>query len=327
MPRYSPGDRINIYVHNSPEYGGDYVVGPQGTITLPYAGEVKALGTTTAELSRRIEKALVKAELFKDDEFRVAVRPVQFTSVNISIQGAVFIPGRSTIGFIKDTDKSEKFLSRFGDNPTFRGLSTALRSAGGIRPDADLSRIRLTREGKTYILDWRGVMFGYPVDDVILMEGDVIVVPETGCFQSGLVRLSQVTPDNVKIFASNLTVPGINNNASAIANGVGNLGMPYGSRMLQGLVYANCVGGTVSANAGRYGVLISRNPKTLQTEVIQRSIEELVRSADRDAINPYLMPDDAIACYDSRVTEYREILSTLSSTLAVGATYQAARPR
>ena len=64
-------------------------------------------------------------------------------------------------------------------------------------------------------------------------------------------------------------------------------------RFLAGLVSSNCVGGSLATNGRRYGVLISRNPKTHRTEVIQRSIEELVLSPDRDEINPFLMPDDA----------------------------------
>jgi hypothetical protein len=51
----------------------------------------------------------------------------------------------------------------------------------------------------------------------------------------------------------------------------------------------------------------------MQTGVIQRSIEELVRSANRDAVNPHLMPDDAIACYDSSVTEFAAVMSVLNS--------------
>jgi hypothetical protein len=88
------------------------------------------------------------------------------------------------------------------------------------------------------------------------------------------------------------------------------------------LVNANCVGGSRATNAGRYGVLISRNPKTHRTEVIQRSIEQLVLSADRDEINPYLMPDDAIACYDSAITDAREIASFVNQLLVPRRTWR-----
>jgi polysaccharide biosynthesis/export protein len=324
IPRFSPGDRINLYVHQSPEFSGDYVVGPQGTITIPYAGDVKAAGLSTAEFTTRVERALVTSNLFRDQEFRVAVRPVQYSSINTTVTGAVFIPGRHTIGFVKEAEKQDKVLTRYGDNPTDRSIATALRAAGGVRPDANLADVRLIREGKTYVLDWRGAILGHPIEDAVLMEGDHIEVGETGCFQSGLVRPSQISPTGIRLYVSNLTVPAQNNNNSA-NGGSYQLGVPHGTRFLQGLVNANCVGGTLASNASRYGVLISRNPKTMQTEVVQRSIEELVRSPDRDTINPYMMPEDAIACYDSAVTDMREIGNSIQQILTLGLTGKAFR--
>ncbi|RYH00545.1 polysaccharide biosynthesis protein, partial [Salipiger sp. IMCC34102] len=41
--------------------------------------------------------------------------------------------------------------------------------------------------------------------------------------------------------------------------------------------------------------------------VIERDIEDLVRRADRDDYDPYLLPGDALACYDSTVTNVAEI--------------------
>lgn len=65
-------------------------------------------------------------------------------------------------------------------------------------------------------------------------------------------------------------------------------------------------------NAGRSAVLISRNPVNGQSIVIQRSIEQLVRAPNRDAMDPYLMPGDAIACYDSAAMNLRDIVATIS---------------
>ena len=82
-----------------------------------------------------------------------------------------------------------------------------MRGANGVRPDADVSRVQLTRNGKTYTLNWRGAVTGEPVDDVPLMDGDHIHVPEATCFQSALVRPSQITLVGIRVFMSNLTVP------------------------------------------------------------------------------------------------------------------------
>ena len=41
----------------------------------------------------------------------------------------------------------------------------------------------------------------------------------------------------------------------------------------------------------------------------------LVREANRDALNPFLMPGDAIACYDSRWTNFREAVGFVSEAV------------
>ncbi|PHR75871.1 MAG: hypothetical protein COA64_11485, partial [Henriciella sp.] len=135
-------------------------------------------------------------------------------------------------------------------------------------------------------------------------------VPSRGCFQLALARPSRITPPGIRVFMSNLTQPAASNAASAIGEDATRL--PYGTRFLQGLVSANCVGGIQATNARRWGVLISRNPVTGESEVIARSIEDLVRRADRDHFNPVLLPNDAIACYDSHVTNVRDVIATVS---------------
>jgi len=320
--RYSIGDRFNVQVPGAAEFSGDYVVNADGRVILPFAGEIAVRGVTNDQLTTLIEQALVRAKLFEPSGFRVSVRPVQYAPINVTVSGAVFLRGRTTINAARD-EKSDRNLTKTGDSPLDCFVGAALRGASGVRPDADVSRIQLVRSGKKYTLNWRGAVTGEPVDDVPLMDGDHVHVPEAACFQSALVRPSQITIGGIRVFMSNLTAPALTNANASISNDSTRL--PYGARFLQGLVSANCVGGALASNAGRYAVLITRNPKTLETEVIQRSIEELVLSSDRDKINPYLMPDDAIACYDSAVTDVREAATTLQTILAPFQTFQFGR--
>ncbi len=322
--RYSPGDRVNILVPGSQEFTADYVIGADGLIRMPFIPGVRAAGLTDGELTTNLQRTLLKHRMFSGDDFRISVRPVLFSAVNITISGAVFLPGRVMIGGVRDSDKGERAMNKFGDNPADRDVAGALRGAGGVRPDADLNHVVLQRAGRQYVLDWRGALTGRPVDDIILIEGDHIEVGEANCFQSGLVRPSQITPPGIRIFQSNLTQP-VNSNANS-AIGQQSQNIPYGTRLLAGLVAANCVGGSLASNARRFGVLISRNPKTHKTEVIQRSIEELVRSPDRDSLNPYLMPDDSIACYDSGVIDAKEFANVLQSLFVPVQTAHTVKP-
>ncbi len=134
-------------------------------------------------------------------------------------------------------------------------------------------------------------------------------MPGKHCFQAELARPTPITPPGVRVYMSNLTTPALNNAASGIGRDQTNL--PYGTRLLQALFSANCVGGAKMTNAHRSAVLVSTNPETGESEVIERDIESLIRRADRDLYNPVVMPNDAIACYDSGVTNIREVLRSL----------------
>ena len=80
-----------------------------------------------------------------------------------------------------------------------------------------------------------------------------------------------------------------------------------GTRYMQAVVDTNCVGGAKATSAHRSAVLFSRNPITDVSVVIERNIEDLLRRADRDDYDPFLLPGDSIACYDSTVTNIGEV--------------------
>ena len=50
--------------------------------------------------------------------------------------------------------------------------------------------------------------------------------------------------------------------------------------------------------------------------MIERDIENLLRRADRDDYDPYLLPGDALACYDSTVTNITEIARVIGTLVA-----------
>ena len=91
----------------------------------------------------------------------------------MTVAGAVFYPGRHTIGGVKDSDKLAPALAKYGDNPTERFVAAGLRAAGGVRPDANIAAIRVVRGRKSYMLDWQGAITGAfqpPIADSTLNE-------------------------------------------------------------------------------------------------------------------------------------------------------------
>ena len=311
---FSPGDRLNVWIEDGEEFNGDYVVEADGAIHLPYTPAVAAAGKSRHEVERILASFLVDEGLFRKDLLKLAVRAVQLGPIDVEVRGAVFNPGRVLVNQISADDKQDAVLDRFGDTPMERRVSSALRSAGGVRPDADLTQVRLVRSGVAFTLDIRGILSGSPSNDPFLAAGDQLELPSKDCFEAELVQPSSVTPDGIRVFMSNLTVPGRGNAPSAVGKFAQS--MPYGSRLLHAAVSANCVGGSLASNARRHIVLISENRRDGTTEVVQYPIEALVRDGDRDQFNPYLMPDDAVACYDSAVTDVREVASTVLSILA-----------
>jgi len=311
--KVSPGDRIRVSVSDGDEFSGVFEVDFDGRLKVPFMQALAVAGKPLEEIELAIASALVAEDLFRVETAQVSVEIQQWAPVQISVAGAVFNPGRVLINN-RDPEMRAQLTQDGGDFAPERYLSAALRAAGGVTPDAAVNSIVLIRSGKSRVLDLSGAVTGEWFEDVVLISGDQIVVPRTGRFTNALVRPSAITPPGIRVFMSNLTVPAQNNTGSAV--GQDSTRLPYGMRFLQGLAAANCIGGARPTNAGRSAVLITTNPLTQETRVVERSIEDLLRHRDRDAFNPYLMPNDALACYDSGVTTLRDIARSLSDVLS-----------
>ncbi|MFC3613027.1 polysaccharide biosynthesis/export family protein [Lutimaribacter marinistellae] len=302
--KLSRNDMVQITVDGDEVLTGTYVVSRDGDLKLPYLPAIPAQGRSTAQVEAALSAALVAAEFYVAPP-RLAVRITDFASVSVGVDGAVFEPHAVEIGGVQGDATDTGRQQALGASTEGRNLSAALRAAGGIRPDADLSAVELHRQGRIYLMDLRGVFDGSDPTDIMMLTGDRVVVKSRQCFQDDLMRPSPISPPGVSMFLSNLTQPAAGNAISAVGRDVRQ--MPYGTRFMQAVVDTNCVGGAKTTNANRSAVLFSRNPVTGVSMVIERDIEELLRRGDRDDYDPYVLPGDAIACYDSTVTGLTEV--------------------
>lgn len=316
--RVSRNDLINIRVGDDETFNGDYVVSRDGTIKLPFLSPIPAQGRKTSDIEDDVASQLLAGDYFSDRP-PISVRVADFASVTVGVAGAVFEPHSIEIGGVPGDQVDSRRQSALGASSEGRNLSAALRAVGGVRPDADISAVELRRNGTLHILDMRGVFEGRNVADVMLLTGDEISVPSRECFQEDLMRPSPISPPGVSLFLSNLTQPAAGNAVSAVGRDVREV--PYGSRYLQAVINTNCVGGARTSSADRSAVLFSRNPITGVSVVIERDIEDLLRRADRDDYDPYLLPGDAIACYDSAITNVGEIARVLGIIGLTAATF------
>jgi len=302
--RLSRGDRLNVTLPDGDEFNGDYVIGPDGRIALPFGVRVDAVGRTEEELAAAIRRMLITRAQFSSALGPVSVRLLKYGPLQLSVGGAVFQPGFVTINDADHGKGAGSEARSYGDTAVRRNLSAAIREASGARPDADLSRIEVVRDGRSHFFDLRGAVTGMPVVDPALAEGDRVIVHSAGCFFSELVRPSAVTPRGIRIYVSKIHIgPDARYDEK----------IPFGLRLLQGAIIASCIGGNLATEGRRQIVLVSINPVTKRTEVVQRSVEHLLRDQHRDSINPLLMPDDAIACYDSSVREVVGVAGALGS--------------
>ena len=309
----SPGDLVEVLIEDGEGFNGRYIIDNAGYLKLPIVGVIPAGGDTTTTLEENIELALVRAEIFQPANASVTIYVLNLSSIEVAVTGAVFQPGTVIINKKPVGIQNSEHLAAYGDYSNTRLLSEAIRAASGIRPDAKLDQIILIRKGWQVQIDMTGMLSGNLVNDYPLVAGDRVIVPSTGCFQAHLVRPSQITPKGFRVFMSNLIDSAGDNSSAAI--GRFSTSLPYGTRLLQAAVSANCVGGKEWTNAPRRIVLSSNNPITGETQVIERSVEELMTMPNKARINPYLMPNDAVACYDSNITNYRDIAKTITELL------------
>lgn len=312
--KFNRNDLLDVRIGTDEELSGSYVISRDGTLKIPFMQEIQAQGRSGPEVERALVEALEGSELYETAP-PVSVRVADFSSVSVGVSGAVFEPHQVEIGGSGEVIDNNR-AQALGASTEGRNLSNALRSAGGIRPDADISAVELRRNGRLYKIDMRGVYEGRNMIDVMLLTGDQVFVPSRQCFQDELMRPSPISPPGVSLYLSNLTQPATGNAPSAIGQTVREV--PWGTRHMQGVIDTNCVGGARATSAYRSALLLSRNPVTGVSVVIERDIEDMLRRADRDDYDPYLMPGDGIACYDSTVTNVAEVARVLG-LVAVGA--------
>ena len=133
-------------------------------------------------------------------------------AISVAIVGEVFRPG--TYNYASRPSSSQSIISGTNANanivqqPGRLTVTRALRLAGGIKPLADLRRVevkRTTRSGeiRTISLDlWQLVAVGDRDQDLILQEGDTIVVPTAVAAnpeEIGLLTSNNLSPDAISV--------------------------------------------------------------------------------------------------------------------------------
>ncbi len=164
--RMAVGDQIQIIVWKNAELSLSEPIRPDGKISVPLVGDVKAVGLTPEELASIIEKQL-----------SIYIKNPNVTIILTSLPGQEYVSRIRVIGSV-------------GGNISLtyvQGMTVldAILEAGSLDLYADGNRTKLHRRtaehSEAYDIYLDDIMEdGDMTTNVILMPGDIITVPERG---------------------------------------------------------------------------------------------------------------------------------------------------
>jgi len=174
-----PGDTLQIEVLEDPTLNRTVLVLPNGSVTFPFVGSVQAGGRTPGQVQGAISSGIAS---------NFASQPTVFVGVQ-SLRARRPSTGgsRSTIGIFILGE-----ISSPGEKNVRRGTTVlqALASTGGFTKFAATKRILLRRtnsrtgEQSVSRINYKAIASGASGGkDVVLADGDVIIVPERRLFE------------------------------------------------------------------------------------------------------------------------------------------------
>lgn len=175
--RLNTGDTLTVEVLEDESLNRQVAILPDGNITFPFAGTLRAEGRTVGQLQRALTSALGPT---------FAAEPTVFVSLNSIAEPTVPRASRSeiTIYFIGEVLSPGRTII-----PSNTTLLQGLASAGGFTDFAATKRIQLRRTGsdgqeRVYLFNYRAASQGAAtIGSTRLADGDVILVPERRLFE------------------------------------------------------------------------------------------------------------------------------------------------
>ena len=167
-----PGDSISISVLQDPKLDRQMLVGPDGMISFPLVGPIRAQGLTAAGLENLLKRRL-RDKYAEGVDVNVSLlglgRENEETRPRIYVTGEVHSPGAYPIRVRTD-------------------IVQAIALAGGLGPFAAKHRIQVRRKvqggDELFPFDYSayeaGLLNG---DNIYLRSGDIVIVPERGIFE------------------------------------------------------------------------------------------------------------------------------------------------
>jgi polysaccharide export outer membrane protein len=156
--RIGPLDQLSVVVWRNRELSGEVTVRPDGIITLPLVGDMKAAGRTPSDLQKEVVERL--KSFVKDEELVVSVNVTNVNSYYFTVSGNVEHGG---IFNSRNYITVMEALAMAGGPNRFAGNTVyVLRSAPTHRIPIDYSRLASGER---------------PEQNIVILRGDVVYVP------------------------------------------------------------------------------------------------------------------------------------------------------
>jgi polysaccharide export outer membrane protein len=151
-------DILHIIVWNNAGLTGDFMVRPDGAVSIPLIGDVQVAGRTPQETESLITQRLKEGKLMLDPHVSVGLAKVN--SKKYYINGGVNRPGAY-------------------DLVVPLTIMEALVNAGGFHEFANTKKIRILRGKQEFRFNFNEVSHAKHLEQNIYLEpGDIIIVPE-----------------------------------------------------------------------------------------------------------------------------------------------------
>lgn len=161
--RLQAEDVITIQIYRVDQVNAIVPVGPDGNISAPFVGTIKAAGKTVKELEHDLTIAYAEKLKLKDPIVSVTIR--EFRAIRAAVSGFVSQPGSYQI---RPNDRILDLLAR----------------AGGTSTDGqvDLSRAYLVKRdsNERIPIDMEAlILYNDSTQNYIVEDGDILVIPPT----------------------------------------------------------------------------------------------------------------------------------------------------
>ena len=177
--RIQGGDVISIEVLEDNSLNRSLLVLPDGTVNFPFVGSVRVAGRTSGQVEQAISSGIAG---------NFATTPTVFVSVSsVTVpEGPAAVLGETmNIFFTGEVNRPGLTLVAPGTT-----ILQAIGQSGGFTRFAATKRVQLRRTGRQsgqpqiFTINYRALANGASLaNDIVLREGDVILVPERRLFE------------------------------------------------------------------------------------------------------------------------------------------------